>query len=342
MTNDADTDEPRTIQARTNLRCRRSAADARTRRPEEELAGRNVVMLVVAGRGCRAWWLSGIVPRLRVAKALAAETNELAAPTVLVRSAETRRAFCRRFCCRATFKPLSMRRFMPERMDISSAGTSISGRTSNRANCWPISNRRRSISSYRRRRLTLEQRQANVHLSEITANRLLGPDQAGCRLTAGYRQCSERSCRQEHSGEVRPGECRQAQTAGLLREGLCAVRRCRYRAQHGYRAADRLGSRRRTGALSVSNGGYQQAAGLHQRAADLLAGGHARADGRFDVCRVSRSTFPGQAGADVESRSTLSARTLNVEVDVDNSKGELLPGAYTEVHLKLKDGIRRP
>jgi hypothetical protein len=28
-----------------------------------------------------------------------------------------------------------------------------------------------------------------------------------------------------------------------------------------------------------------------------------------------------------------------VEVDVDNSKGELLPGAYTEVHLKLKEGI---
>jgi hypothetical protein len=26
-------------------------------------------------------------------------------------------------------------------------------------------------------------------------------------------------------------------------------------------------------------------------------------------------------------------------VDVDNSKGELLPGAYTEVHLKLKEGI---
>ena len=30
------------------------------------------------------------------------------------------------------------------------------------------------------------------------------------------------------------------------------------------------------------------------------------------------------------------SRTLNVEVDVDNSKGELFPGAYTEVHLKLK------
>ncbi|HEY4049234.1 MAG TPA: efflux RND transporter periplasmic adaptor subunit [Acidobacteriaceae bacterium] len=33
------------------------------------------------------------------------------------------------------------------------------------------------------------------------------------------------------------------------------------------------------------------------------------------------------------------ARTLNVEVDVDNSRGELLPGAYTEVHLKLKQDI---
>jgi RND family efflux transporter MFP subunit len=33
------------------------------------------------------------------------------------------------------------------------------------------------------------------------------------------------------------------------------------------------------------------------------------------------------------------ARTLNVEVDVDNAKGELLPGAYAEVHLKLKERI---
>jgi RND family efflux transporter MFP subunit len=33
------------------------------------------------------------------------------------------------------------------------------------------------------------------------------------------------------------------------------------------------------------------------------------------------------------------SRTLNVEVDVDNAKGELFPGAYTEVHLKLKESI---
>jgi RND family efflux transporter MFP subunit len=45
------------------------------------------------------------------------------------------------------------------------------------------------------------------------------------------------------------------------------------------------------------------------------------------VVRTSRSIDP-------------TARTLNVEVDVDNSKGELLPGAYTEVHLKLKNDIQ--
>ena len=32
-------------------------------------------------------------------------------------------------------------------------------------------------------------------------------------------------------------------------------------------------------------------------------------------------------------------RTLLVEVDVDNSNGELLPGAYTEVHLKVPNGV---
>ena len=34
----------------------------------------------------------------------------------------------------------------------------------------------------------------------------------------------------------------------------------------------------------------------------------------------------------------LASRTLLVEVDVDNPTGELLPGAYTEVHLKVPSG----
>jgi RND family efflux transporter MFP subunit len=36
------------------------------------------------------------------------------------------------------------------------------------------------------------------------------------------------------------------------------------------------------------------------------------------------------------------SRTLRVEVDLDNSKGELLPGAYAQVHLKLPEGISLP
>jgi RND family efflux transporter MFP subunit len=35
----------------------------------------------------------------------------------------------------------------------------------------------------------------------------------------------------------------------------------------------------------------------------------------------------------------LASRTLLVEVDVNNSSGELLPGAYTEVHLKLPNDV---
>jgi multidrug efflux pump subunit AcrA (membrane-fusion protein) len=35
----------------------------------------------------------------------------------------------------------------------------------------------------------------------------------------------------------------------------------------------------------------------------------------------------------------LASRTLLVEVDVDNSTGELLPGAFTEVHLKIPTDI---
>jgi RND family efflux transporter MFP subunit len=53
--------------------------------------------------------------------------------------------------------------------------------------------------------------------------------------------------------------------------------------------------------------------------------------------------FPGRRFPGKLARTSRSidptARTLNVEVDVDNSKGELLPGAYTEVHLKLKQSL---
>src|SRR5262249_4799376 len=49
--------------------------------------------------------------------------------------------------------------------------------------------------------------------------------------------------------------------------------------------------------------------------------------------------FPGRRFTGTLARTASSidvaSRTLLTEIDVDNSKGELLPGAYAEVHIKL-------
>ena len=48
--------------------------------------------------------------------------------------------------------------------------------------------------------------------------------------------------------------------------------------------------------------------------------------------------FVGRIVRNAEAIST-SSRTLLIEVDVDNPTGELLPGAYAEVHLKLPSDV---
>jgi RND family efflux transporter MFP subunit len=57
------------------------------------------------------------------------------------------------------------------------------------------------------------------------------------------------------------------------------------------------------------------------------------------VADLSLAQFPGRTfqGKLVRTANSidLASRTLLVEVDVDNTTGELLPGAFTEVHLKL-------
>jgi RND family efflux transporter MFP subunit len=53
--------------------------------------------------------------------------------------------------------------------------------------------------------------------------------------------------------------------------------------------------------------------------------------------------FPGKSFAGTIARNSNSidpaSRTLNVEVDVDNRNGTLLPGAYVRVHLKLPQSV---
>jgi RND family efflux transporter MFP subunit len=48
--------------------------------------------------------------------------------------------------------------------------------------------------------------------------------------------------------------------------------------------------------------------------------------------------FPGKLVRTADSID-LASRTLLVEVDVDNASGELLPGAYAEVHLSVPSGV---
>ena len=57
---------------------------------------------------------------------------------------------------------------------------------------------------------------------------------------------------------------------------------------------------------------------------------------------LTLTEFPDKRfkGTLVRTASAIDAasRTLNVEIEVDNRTGELLPGAYAQVHLKLKSG----
>jgi RND family efflux transporter MFP subunit len=61
------------------------------------------------------------------------------------------------------------------------------------------------------------------------------------------------------------------------------------------------------------------------------------------VANLTLQEFPGRKfpGKLVRTADAidLASRTLLVEVDVDNANGELLPGAYTEVHLAVPAGV---
>jgi RND family efflux transporter MFP subunit len=59
--------------------------------------------------------------------------------------------------------------------------------------------------------------------------------------------------------------------------------------------------------------------------------------------KLTLSEFPGQTftGKLVRTAKAIdpSSRTLLVEVDVDNKDGKLMPGAYTEVHMNVHNGV---
>jgi RND family efflux transporter MFP subunit len=61
------------------------------------------------------------------------------------------------------------------------------------------------------------------------------------------------------------------------------------------------------------------------------------------TAELTLSEFPGQTftGKLVRTAKAIdpSSRTLLVEIDVDNRDGKLMPGAYTEVHMNVHEGV---
>jgi RND family efflux transporter MFP subunit len=66
---------------------------------------------------------------------------------------------------------------------------------------------------------------------------------------------------------------------------------------------------------------------------------YSRAAGIGKTAAITLDEFPNQTFHGKVARTSnsidLNSRTLNTEVDVDNPTGQLLPGAYVQVHLKL-------
>ena len=64
-----------------------------------------------------------------------------------------------------------------------------------------------------------------------------------------------------------------------------------------------------------------------------------------DVATLTLDEYPGQTFTGTVARNSntidLASRTLNVEVDVDNAAGKLLPGSYVFVHFHLPQGAQQ-
>jgi RND family efflux transporter MFP subunit len=280
---------------------------------------------------------SGIVPRLRSSKALAAETNELAAPSVLViqpkRSAPTQEILL----------PGNIQAFVD---------APIYARTNGYLKHWYF-----DIGSHVKKgqlladiespevdqqlsqaQADLGTTMANLHLSQITANRfsdLIKQDAVSQQDTDNA--LSDLAARNTAVKSSQANVDRLKQLVAF---------------EKVYAPFDGVVTARNTdiGQLIDSGAAGGQARSLFQMAAINNLRVFISVPQIYSQAAVPGLTadltfaeFPGRRFQGKLVRTSRSidptARTLNVEVDVDNSKGELLPGAYTEVHLKLKEGI---
>ena len=298
--------------------------------------GRSVAIVLIAVIVIGLLVVSGIVPRLRSRKALAAETNELAAPTVVVVQPK------RGAPAQEIQLPGNIQAFVD---------APIYARTNGYLKRWYF-----DIGSHVRQgqllaeiespeidqqlsqaQADLETTKQNLHLSEITANR--------------FSDLIKQDAVSQQDTDNATSDL--AAKNSLVKSSQANVDRLKQLVsfEKVYAPFDGVVTARNTdiGQLIDSGAAGGQARSLFQMAAinrlrvfisvpqiySQAATPGLKADLTF-------AEFPGRRfqGTLVRTSRAIdpTARTLNVEVDVDNSKGELLPGAYAEVHLKLKDG----
>ena len=299
---------------------------------------RTVVIVVVLLVVVAVLVITGIVPRLRASRALAAETNELAAPTVLVVQPKQGAP--------------SQEIVLPGNIEAF-VDSPIFARTNGYLKRWYF-----DIGSHVKQGQLLadiespeidhelSQAQAdlgtalaNQHLSEITANRFSDllkqdavsqqdTDNAVNDLVARKTAVKSAQANVDRLGQLVAFEKVYAPFDGVVTARNTDIGQLIDSGAAGGQARSlfQMAALNRLRVFINVPQIYSQAAtpGL---TADLMFAEFPGRRFQGKLVRTSRAIDP-------------TSRTLNVEVDVDNAKGELFPGAYAEVHLKLKDGMR--
>src|SRR3984957_10057002 len=338
MTNDAEQrspnhlDDSASTEGNQNYEGRSTGADSGKGSP-----ARTVVIVLIALVVVGLLVASGIVPRLRSRKALAAETNELAAPTVMVVQPK------RGAPAQEILLPGNIQAFVD---------APIYARTNGYLKRWYF-----DIGSHVRQgqllaeiespevdqqlsqaQADLETLKENLHLSQITANRfsdLIKQDAVSQQDTDNA--TSDLAARNSAVKSSQANVDRLKQLVSF---------------EKVYAPFDGVVTARNTdiGQLIDSGAAGGQARSLFQMAAInrlrvfiSVPQIYSQAATPGLTADLMFAEFPGRRfqGKLVRTSRAIDpvSRTLNVEVDVDNAKGELFPGAYTEVHLKLKEGI---
>lgn len=311
-----------------------SAEPRKAARPRRSPAGWIALVAVVSAFG--AAWLFGVVPRQKAREALARETRELAIPTVAV--------------------------LQPERGDGSAdlvlpgnlqphAETAIHARASGYLKRWTA-----EIGTAVKAGDLL----AEIDIPEVDAQlQQARADLATARVQ--FEQAQRTSSRWQEL--VRTGAV-TAQDAETALSTMRARRSAMEAAQQNVARYEKLQSFRKVvapfaGVITARNadiGDLVDAGSGSGTARELfrlsatdrlrvqvnIPQAAARAAVPGTAAEISLAEFPGRkfAGRLVRTARSIdrSSRTLLAEVDVDNAAGELLPGAYAQVRLKLPSG----